>query len=220
MNFYGLVSSDCKVKEIRDYVKQLDNTCSGAGAQVIQMATVAGFRNDAKDKKGIGADIHSRVQEIFLADEKLGNKYELYIEHEFSNRRRADIVAVRDERYREDDSDFWIYVGEIKPESVLYNSFAGAAADQLADYINLFQQEFPLATVSSLNFWLPQPEKINYAGRDYILIITGNGRGLYTYQGVQNISHAPAAQEKISEIEDQDSDELLPFNERPDYMFL
>ncbi len=192
----------------------------GTDVRVIQRATVAGFRNDAKNEMEIGEDIHLIVQEVFLDDETLASHYILCTEYEFSNRRRADIVAVRDETSYGDPSDLWIYAGEIKPDSVGYNGYGDAAGNQLADYIALFRQDFRLASVGYLDFWWPSAQMIDYAGRDYTLIISNQGNGLYTYRGVRDLSKAPAAREKIDEIEDQDPDELLPYNERPDYMVM
>lgn len=183
--------------------------------QVIQMATVAGFRDDSKTSEKIGNDIHVIVQDLFLNDESLGmyiRKSEVKV-----GGRRADIIAIRDERNQDGTGDWYIYVGEIKPASSEYNGYQNAAVDQLNDYVELFQNEYQDAYVEPLNFWSPNVTSIVYANKEYHLIVKNNGNGLYTYMGVQKDS---TAQKYIDALEDVDKDELLPYNEKPDYMFM
>jgi len=169
---------------------------------------------------------------MFLCDGTLSGHYDLYTEYTLKDGKRADIVAAREEGRDSDSGDLWIYVGEIKPNSVLYNGHKDEAIAQLNNYITAFHRDYPTAMVGHLYFWSPRSRRIHYAGQDYTLIVSRlkeeatavegwyKVTGLYTYEGVRELSKAPKAQKKIDKIEDQDPDELLPYNEWPDYLLM
>jgi hypothetical protein len=184
--------------------------------QVIQRETVSGVTNKSKKKEEIGTDVHNFIQEIFR-NSYLGYSYKLLTEAEIGNG-RADLVAVNDEREKDGLGDLWIYVGEIKPESVKFTGQKKGALEQLNGYIKSYGKKFESATVGPLDFWNTSNSGYAMVGNGYNckLFVWHDGKGLYLYKGM-------VKQKSIEKMEDEseEKEELeLPFNEKPNYMFM
>jgi hypothetical protein len=185
-------------------------------SEVIQRATVSGVRNDGKSQTEIGNDMHAIVQEQFL-DSDLGSSYSLYTEFVIGGG-RADLVAINDERDEDGLGDCYIYVGEIKSDSLVWYGSTGAY-HQLNQYIRAFENDprFYGAQVGKLSFWNPSSEgmPIEQDGYNCTLFIQNRGGGLYTYTGrvMDN-----AILNMQSRLDDQEMEDL-PFNEQSNYSF-
>jgi hypothetical protein len=188
-------------------------------ANVIQRATVSGVRNDNKTATEIGNDMHELVQSVFLSS-YLARSYNLYTEAQIRlnayQMGRADLVAVREDADAEETGEMYIYVGEIKSDSMVWYGPAGAYI-QLANYMNAYRARYPYARVGALDFWNPPSEGliVNNNGYNCRVFIQNRGAGLYTYTGRVQADAIMNMEDRLDSEEERE----LPFNEQPNYMF-
>lgn len=204
-------------KQAIDQSEIIERIQQKTNISVVQRAIVSGVKNDLKTELEIGNDMHSLVQEVFLGSDDLPPIYNLYTEFEIGGG-RADLVAINDERGEDGLGDCYVYVGEIKSDSLQWYG-RGIAYTQLDRYIDAFRHDprFTDAFVGVLDFWNPPTNGIPIEGDGYncSIFIQNRGNGLYTYTG-------RIKDESITKMENELDDREpfeLPYNERPNSSF-